>query len=59
MTKDNLKLLDLDEDIRDTRTKEVQHLIDACKVLNLTLDCATSDVACFVENAEGESICIG
>jgi len=59
MTKDNFKLLDLDENIRDTRTKEVQHLIDACEVLDLILDCATSDVVCYVENKWGESICIG
>lgn len=59
MLKNNFRLLDMDEDDREVKEKQMKKLIEACKVLNLTLDCATSDVVAFVENNEGESICIG
>jgi len=55
---DNLKLLDMDEHLRETLTKIHKERIDACKVLNLTLDLATSDVVCYVTNKYKELICI-
>lgn len=58
-TKDNLKLLDIDEELRPKITKSLQHLIDACVILDLTLDAASSDVVFFVENTKGERLCIG
>lgn len=59
MTKNNFRLLDMDENDRKVREKQMKKLIETCKVLDLTLDCATSDVVLFVENSKGESICIG
>lgn len=59
MLKNNLRLLDMDEDNREIREKQMKKSIEACKILNLTLDCATSDVVAFVENDKGESVCIG
>ena len=59
MTKNNFRLLDMDEEDRKIREKQMKKLIGACKTLDLTLDCATSDVVMYVENNKGESICIG
>jgi hypothetical protein len=59
MLKNNFRLLDMDEGDRKVREKQMKKLIEACKVLNLTLNCATSDVVVFVENNKTESICIG
>ena len=59
MLKNNFRLLDMDEGDRKVREKQMKKSIEACKVLNLTLDCATSDVVVFVENNKGKSICIG
>lgn len=58
-TKAGLRLLDLDEDMRASYEATLGPLIQACKVLGLTLDAASSDVVLFVENEQGESICIG
>jgi len=58
-TRDNLRLLDLDENLRESYTKTLAHLIAACAVLGLTLDAASSDVVYFVEDDKGNSICIG
>ena len=58
MTKNNLKLLDMDEELREM----LEHLhashILACRVLGLTPDLATSDIAMFVVNDKNESICL-
>lgn len=59
MTKNNFRLLDMDEGNREIREKRSKKLIEACKILDLTLDAATSDVVFFVENDKGESLCIG
>jgi len=58
-TIDNLKLLDMDEHLRDERTRQLSRLIEACKVLELVLDAASSDVCLYVENTSGESLYIG
>ena len=58
-TKAGLRLLDLDEDMRASYEATLGPLIQACKVLGLTLDSASSDVVLFVENEQGESICLG
>ena len=59
MTKNNFRLLDMDEHLRETRERQHKKLIEACKTLGLTLDAATSDVVYYVENEQRESICIG
>lgn len=59
MIKDNLKLMDIDESLRESYTKTLAPLIAAAKTLGLTLDAATSDVVLFVEDNKNNSICIG
>ena len=59
MIKDNLKLLDMDEHLRDTLTELHKNNIAACKQLDLILDLATSDVVFYVQNCYGESFAIG
>lgn len=56
MTKNNLKLLDKDEEQRPEMTRNLRHLIAACKVLGLTLDAASSDVCLYALNGANESV---
>lgn len=58
-TKDNLKILDMDEHLRPTFEKIHSTVLDFCKAFDLTLDLATSDVVMYLENRKGDSICIG
>lgn len=59
MTKNNLKLLDMDEKFRKSLEQMYSHMLEACQILGVTLDLATSDVVLYIENSRGESICIG
>lgn len=59
MTKDNLKLLDIDEHLRPTFKIIHDTLLDFCKAYELTLDLATSDNVMYLENKSGESMCLG
>ena len=57
LTKDHLKLLDMDEQYRELKEDHLKPYINACKLLCLTLDAASSDVVLYIENEWGESIC--
>jgi hypothetical protein len=59
MTKNNLKLLDMDEHLRKTHENRFKGLLAVCKIYNLTLDLATSDNVVYIEDEFGGSICIG
>lgn len=58
MTKDNLKMLDMDEHLRELRTKHLQELIEVAKKCDLTVDIATSDVVIYVTDKWGGEIAI-
>ncbi len=47
----------MDEQYRELKEAHLKPYIDACKLLGLTLDAASSDVVLYVENEWGESIC--
>ena len=56
MLKDNLKLLDIDEPIREIHTAAHQELLTVCKKYGLTLDLASSDVVMYIEDKYGNYI---
>lgn len=58
MLKNDLRLLDMDEDSREIREKQFEKEIAACKVLGLIFDVATSDVTIYVENCRGEILAL-
>ena len=60
MTKNNLKLLDMDEHFREEIHAVIdKNLLDFCKKYSLVLDLATSDVVGYLEDKHGQSVCIG
>ncbi len=60
MTKNNLKLLDMDEHFREEIYASTnKDLLDFCKKYGLVLDLATSDVVGYLEDKHGQSVCIG
>ena len=59
MTKDRLKLLDQDEHLRKTYEKRHINSLLFCDKHNLILDLATSDVVMYLEDKQGNSICLG
>lgn len=56
MLKNNLRLLDMDEHIREAKEKLFEKEIAACKVLDFTLNLATSDISAYVEDNHGQSL---
>jgi hypothetical protein len=58
MTKDNVKMMDMDEDLRDFRTQHIQDLIAVAKRYDLIVDIATSDVCIYVTDKWGGEITI-
>lgn len=58
MTKNNFRLMDMDEHTREVKEKRLEKEIAACVVLNLILDAAISDVTLYVENTSGELLAL-
>ena len=56
MTKDNLKLLDMDEHQREMHAARYPDLLEVCKTYGLILDLATSDNCAYVEDKCGNTI---
>jgi hypothetical protein len=54
MTKNNFRLLDMDEHTREVKEKRLEKEIAACAVLGLILDASISDVTLCVENINGQ-----
>ena len=59
MTKDNLKLLDMDEHLRKAHENRLAEELKFCKAFDLILDLATSDVCMYLEDQQGNSIGLG
>jgi hypothetical protein len=59
MTLNNLKLMDMDEHLRDRHKNIHKNLLVFCEDHNLTLDLATSDVVIYLCDSSGGSICLG
>lgn len=59
MTRDHLKLLDMDEHLREMHTNLHRELLEFCRRYDLILDLATSDVVVYIIDKTGASIVIG
>jgi len=59
MIKDNLELLDMDEDLREKLTIIHENRITFAKEHNLVVDLASSDVVIYLRDSQGNSICLG
>lgn len=59
MTKDNLKLLDQDEGMRDSYAMIHDELLQVAKKYGFIVDLASSDVVVYLENLYGDYMGIG
>ena len=58
-TKNNIRLLDMDEDKREAREAGIpQDMKDFAKKYDIIIDLATSDVCIYLEDNLGDSICL-
>ncbi len=62
MTKNHIKLLDMDEhqrSVREAIAKEhMEDILAVCERFDLTLDLASSDAVMFLEDSRGNNICL-
>lgn len=59
VVKNNLKLLDMDEHLRPRFENLYLKLISFAAEFDLIVDCSSSDVVVFLEDKNGNSICLG
>ena len=59
MTKDNLKMLDTDEIMREIMTENLHDLIQVAKKYDLIINIASSDVTIFITDVYGNEIELG
>lgn len=57
--KNNLKLLDMDEYLREHHSNQHEELLAFCNKYDLILDLASSDVCMYLEDNNGNCIGLG